>query len=153
MTELESKRIRFRNKVVWLNILRFTFILVPFIVLFAIRWTEYFTPRNGFGVTFSAIIGLIIWILVEKKQAGFLKGFWGISTALAITYMLQGVLEDVLFFEVAALLGSISTAILNPMIARFAKLRDAVDQAAIQAQAMGETTLKVKITEDLSGRV
>jgi hypothetical protein len=153
MTELESKRIRFRNKVIWLNILRFTLILIPFVVLFAIRWTEYFTPKNGFGVTFSAIIGLVIWILVEKKQAGFLKGFWGISTALAITYMLQGVLEDILFFEVAALLGSISTAIINPMIARFAKLRDAVDQAAIQAQAMGETTLKVKITEDLSGRV
>ena len=153
MTELERKRIRFRNKVIWLSILRFTLILIPFVILFAIRWTEYFTPRNGFGVTVSAIIGLVIWILVEKKQAGFLRGFWGISTALAITYMLQGVLQDVLFFEIAALIGSITTAIINPVITRFAKLRDAIDDASIQAQAMGETTLKVKITEDLSGRV
>jgi hypothetical protein len=153
MTELQKKRIKFRNKVIWLHIIRFLLILIPFALLFAIRWQEYFTPKNGFGVTTSAIIGLIIWILVEKKQAGFLKGFWGISTALAITYMLQGILEDLLYFEIAALIGSISTAIINPIISRFAKLRDAIDDASIQAEAMGETTLKVKITEDLSGRV
>lgn len=153
MTELEKKRIKFRNKVIRLNILRFVMILLPFAVLFAIRWQEYYTPKNGFGVTASAIIGLVIWILIEKKQAGFLKGFWGISTALAITYMLQGILEDILYFEIAALLGSISSAIINPIIVRFAKLRDAIDDASIQAQAMGETTLKVKITEDISGRV
>jgi hypothetical protein len=153
MTELEKKRIQFRNKVVWLSVLRFTLILIPFVFLFVIRWDEYFTPKNGYGVTFSAIIGLVIWILVEKKQAGFLKGFWGISTALIVTYMLQGVLQDLLFFELAALTGSITTAVINPIITRFAKLRDAIDNASIQAQAMGETTLKVKITEDISGRV
>lgn len=153
MTELERKRIQFRNKVVWLSILRFTLILIPFIFLFVIRWQEYFTPRNGYGVTFSAVIGLTIFILIEKKQAGFLKGFWGISTALIVTYMLQNVLQDILFFEIAALIGSITTAVINPALRRFTKLRDSIDDASIQAQAMGETTLKVKITEDLSGRV
>jgi hypothetical protein len=153
MTELERKRIQFRNKVVWLSILRFTLILIPFIFLFVIRWQEYFTPRNGYGVTFSAVIGLTIFILIEKKQAGFLKGFWGISTALIVTYMLQNVLQDILFFEIAALIGSITTAVINPAIRRLSKQRDAIDDASIQAQAMGETTLKVKITEDLSGRV
>lgn len=153
MTDLEKKRIKYRNKVIYLSIFRFLLILLPFVVLFAVRWEEYYTPKNGFGVTFSAIIGLIIWVLVEKKQAGFLKGFWGISTALIITYMLQGVLQDVLFFELAALFGSITTAILNPSIKRFAKLRDAVDSAAINAEAIGATTLNVKITENVSGRV
>ena len=153
MTELERKRIQFRNKVVWLSILRFTLILIPFIFLFVIRWQEYFTPRNGYGVTFSAVIGLTIFILIEKKQAGFLKGFWGISTALIVTYMLQNILQDILFFEIAALIGSITTAVINPALRRFTKLRDSIDDASIQAQAMGETTLKVKITEDLSVRV
>jgi hypothetical protein len=153
MTELQKKRIKYRNKVISLSILRFFLILLPFAVLFAIRWDEYFTPKNGYGVTFSAMIGLVIWILVEKKQAGFLKGFWGISTALIVTYMLQGVLQDVLFFEIAALFGSIATAILNPSIKRFAKLRDAVDTAGVNAEAMGATTLNVKITENVSGRV
>lgn len=153
MAELEKKRIKYRNKVILLSVLRFVLILFPFIVLFAVRFNEYFTAKNGFGVTTSAIIGLIIWILVEKKQAGFLKGFWGISTALIITYMLQGVLEDILYFEIAALLGSISTAIINPIMKRFAKLRDAIDSAAVNAEAMGSTTLNVKITEDISGRV
>jgi hypothetical protein len=153
MTELQKKRIKYRNKVISLSILRFFLIFLPFAVLFAIRWDEYFTPKNGYGVTFSAMIGLVIWILVEKKQAGFLKGFWGISTALIVTYMLQGVLQDVLFFEIAALFGSIATAILNPSIKRFAKLRDAVDTAGVNAEAMSATTLNVKITENVSGRV
>ena len=153
MTELQKKRIKYRNKVISLSILRFFLIFLPFAVLFLIRCDEYFTPKNGYGVTFSAMIGLVIWILVEKKQAGFLKGFWGISTALIVTYMLQGVLQDVLFFEIAALFGSIATAILNPSIKRFAKLRDAVDTAGVNAEAMGATTLNVKITENVSGRV
>jgi hypothetical protein len=67
--------------------------------------------------------------------------------------MLQGVLQDVLFFEIAALFGSIATAVLNPSIKRFAKLRDAVDTAEVNAEAMGATTLNVKITENVSGRV
>lgn len=153
MAELEKKRIKYRNKVILLSILRFFLILFPFVILFIVRFNQYFTAKNGFGVTTSAIIGLVIWILVEKKQAAFLKGFWGISTALIVTYMLQGVLEDILYFEVAALLGSISTAIINPIMKRFAKLRDAIDSAAVNAEAMGSTTLNVKITEDISGRV
>jgi hypothetical protein len=153
MSELGKKRIKYRNKVLLLNVVRFVLILLPFLLLFSIRWNVYFTPKNGYGVTTSAIIGLIIWVLVEKKQAGFLKGFWGVSTALLVTYMLQGVLVDLIYFEVAALLGTISSAIINPQIKRFERLRDTIDEASINAEAMGETTLKVKITEDLSGRV
>lgn len=153
MSELNKKRIKYRNKVIFLNVLRFLLILLPFFLLFAIRFDEYFTPKNGYGVTTSAIIGLGVWVLVEKKQAGFLKGFWGISLLIIVTYMLQGVLVDLLFFEIAALLGTIATSILNPQIKRFERLRDAIDTASINAEAMGETTLKVKITEDLSGRV
>lgn len=154
MNELEAKRKQYRNKVFLLSILKFFLILIPFAVLFAIRWGIYYTPRNGFGVSLSAIIGLGIWVLIERKQASFLKGFWGIVILLIVTYMLQGVLEDVLYFELAALFGTICTSILNPMIERFAKIRDAIDVASINAEAMGATTLKVKIVEsNVSGRV
>jgi F0F1-type ATP synthase assembly protein I len=109
---------------------------------FAITETTAIASGARLQIGFGFILALIVFVLAVMKKVSFLKGIWGWILALAITFCLRSIINELWLILLALTSAEFIYTILE------SPLKTAEEQLKIARETNIQETVKKDITEE-----
>lgn len=151
----EKKPLKPKTKLALCQAGSITSMVTPLAVVMGINFNEYFSigTYTSVRLSFGAVLGLILALLMVKGKTEFLKGLWGYLVVFLLAFFLKPIIDDILLITGMALLGkTVDAVFFERLIKKFRAECDMTQSAQINANAMKEAMAEA-LKETLSGRV
>ncbi len=139
LTSVEKYK-KLRNRGTALKVSKWAAILSPYFVIGIVNFQEYFTEYNGVKMSLGCVLAMIVGGITimnetkEKKVNGLVK--WAV--ALALIYLLQSVVNDLLLIVGCGFLGQLVGAGLDLGAENQLNKASLYREALIRAEPMNE---------------
>lgn len=138
---------KYKKKVFWLSFFSYAPFPVAIGTLTAFRFDEWFqitenTPavvNSRVQIGFGFILALIVFVLAILKKTSFLKGIWGWLLALAITFCLRTIINELWLILLALTSAELIFTILSTPL----------ENAREQLKLAKDTTLQEEVKKDV----